>query len=181
MDDKSHKDEIAAAAKVFLNHVDFIRKIICFYIHDEQQADDVFQDFFLSFISHPLPVDIQKVESYLYKAITNDIVDILRHKECDQKSMYEYSELSTRAWKQKTPEEAVLLMDEMSRIFNLIERRLPRIEAQAVCLQYRDNLSTKEIAERMDVGAATIRGYVSKGLGRIRCLLDIKCHRHTSK
>jgi RNA polymerase sigma factor (sigma-70 family) len=177
MNPESHKTEIAAKAEVFLDHVDFIRKIICFYIHDEQQADDVFQDFFLSFISHPLPVDIQKIEPYLYKAIANDIVDTLRHKDCDRKSMYEYSELSARVWNQKTPEEAVLLMDEMSRIFNLIERRLPRIEAQAVCLQYRDNLSAKEIAEKMDVGAATIRGYVSKGLGRIRCLLDMNCHR----
>ena len=48
------------------------------------------------------------------------------------------------------------------------------MEAQAVYMQYRDNLDAKEIAKKMDVGVASIRGYVSKGLGRIRGLLDVK-------
>jgi hypothetical protein len=49
MDTGGHKDRIAATAKVFLDYVDFIRKIICFYIHDEHLAYDMFQDFFLLF------------------------------------------------------------------------------------------------------------------------------------
>jgi RNA polymerase sigma factor (sigma-70 family) len=164
----------AAAAKVFLDQKDFIRKVILFHIHDEDQADDLFQDFFLSFISRPLPEDIQNIESYLYKAITCDIIDAIRRKENYRNSIQEYGKRSNHLRCRKTPEETVLKMEETSRILEIIEKRLPLTEAKAVYLQYRDSYNAKEIAEKMGVGAATVRGYVSEGLSRIRRLLSIK-------
>jgi RNA polymerase sigma factor (sigma-70 family) len=163
----------ATAAKVFLDHKDFIRRVIFFHIHDEDQADDLFQDFFLSFVFRPLPGDIQDIESYLYKAITCDIIDAIRRIENYRNSIHEYGKRSNCLRCQKTPEEAVLKMEETSRILDLIDKRLPRTEAQAVYLQYRDSHNAKEIAERMGVGAATVRGYVSEGLSRIRRLLTV--------
>ncbi|MGB2865033.1 MAG: sigma-70 family RNA polymerase sigma factor [Sedimentisphaerales bacterium] len=174
MDPDKRRFNAATAAKVFLDHKDFIRKVIFFHIHDEDQADDLFQDFFLSFVSRPLPGDIQNIESYLYKAITSDIIDAIRRKENYRNSIYEYGERSNHSCCQKTPEETVLKMEETSRILDIIEKRLPRTEAQAVYLQYRDSHNAKEIAEKMGVGAATVRGYVSEGLSRIRRLLTIK-------
>ena len=168
MDPKGHQIEVIAASKVFLDHIDFIRKVICFYIPDEQQADDMFQNCFVSFISHPLPGDIQNIKSYLYKAIVNDIKDNLRQKDHDKKSLYDYCRLTTRECNQETPDEVVIMMEEIGRIFHLIEILLPKIEAQAVYLQYQDNLNAIQIAEKMNVCPATVRGYVSKGIFKMR-------------
>ena len=173
MDPNKHSFDMAEAAKVFINHKDFIRKIIIFHIHDEDQTDDLFQDFFLSFITHPLPGDIQNIKSYLYKVITYGIIDAIHQKENYRRYIHEYGEHSKRMQCQKTPEEIVLKMDETNRILELIKKRLPRTEAQAVYLQYRDSHKAKEIAEKMGVGAATVRGYVSEGLSRVRKLLTI--------
>jgi len=162
---------VATAAKVFLDHEDFIRKVISFHIHDEDQADDLFQDFFLFLIRNPLPRDIQDIESHLYRAITNDITDAVRRKEQYRDCLREYVERAYRPGSQKTPVEAVLEMDELSGVFELIEKNLPRTEAQAVSLKYRDGHDAKEIAKDMGVGIATARGYVSEGLSRIRRLL----------
>jgi RNA polymerase sigma factor (sigma-70 family) len=172
-DPDKHRFEAAPAAKVFLDHKDFIRRVICFHIHDEDQVDDLFQNFFLSFISRPLPGGVRNIKSYLYKAINNDIIDATHRKESYRNSVHEYGERSNHTCGLKTPEEAVMRMDEASRILDLIEKRLPRTEAQAVCLQYRDSHNAKEIAEKMGVGAKTARGYVSEGLGRIRRLLAV--------
>jgi RNA polymerase sigma factor (sigma-70 family) len=172
-DPNKHRFNMAAAAKVFLDHKDFIRRVICFHIHDEDHADDLFQDFFLSFVSHPLPGGIRNIKSYLYKAIINDIIDSIHRKESYRNSIHEYFECSNRTLCQKMPEEAVMSMEEVSRILEVIEKRLPHTEAQAVCLQYRDSYEAKEIAEKMGVGAATARGYVSEGLSRIRTLLTV--------
>jgi RNA polymerase sigma factor (sigma-70 family) len=173
MDSNKHRYDIAEAVKVFVDHKDFIKKIIRFHIQDEDQADDLFQDFFLSFISHPLPGNIRNIESYLYKAITNDIIDTIHRKENYRNYMYEYGERSNRARSQKTPEETVMKMEEIGKILKIIEQRLPRTEAQAVSLQYQYSRNAKEIADKMGVGAPTARGYVSEGLSRIRRLLTV--------
>ena len=170
MDPNNHRFDAAAAAKVFLDHKDFIREVICSHIQEQDQADDLFQEFFLSLVSNPLPRDIQNIESYLYKAIINDIIDAMHRKEKYRDCIREYAKRSNHPYSQKASEEAVLKMEETSRVLELIEKRLPRAEAQAVYLQYRDNHNAKEIAEKMGVGAATVRGYVSEGLRRIRRL-----------
>ena len=172
-DPDKHRFDVAAASKAFLDHKDFIRKVIFFHVQDEDQADDLFQNFFLSFVSHPLPGGVRNIKSYLYKAITNDIIDSIHRKESYRNSIHEYFERSNRTLRQKMPEEAVMRMEEASRILNVIEKRLPHTEARAVCLQYRDSYEAKEIAEKMGVGAATARGYVSEGLSRIRRILSI--------
>ena len=173
MNPNKYRFDVAAAAKVFLDHKDFIRRAICFHIQDEDQADDLFQDFFLSFVSRPLPGGVRNIKSYLYKAIINDIIDSIHRKESYRNSIHEYFQRSNHAGSRKTPEETVMRMEEASRILNLIEIRLPHTEAQAVYLQYRDSHNAKEIAEKMGVGTKTARGYVSEGLSRIRRLLAV--------
>jgi RNA polymerase sigma factor (sigma-70 family) len=173
-DCKKHRCNVAAAAKVFLDHKDFIRKVICFHIQDEDQADDLFQDFFLSLISNPLPRDIQNIKSYLYKAITNDIIDAIHRREKYRNCIQEYAQHSSRPRRQTTPLEAVSEKEQASRVFELVKKRLPPTEAQAVYLQYRDSHNAREIAEKMGVGIATVRGYLSEGLSRIRRLLSVE-------
>lgn len=174
MDSDKNRLDAAAAAKVFLDHKDFIREVIWLRIRDEDQADDLFQDFFLSLVSNPPPASIQNIESYLYKAIAHDIIDAIHRKEKYRNCIQEYRECSNRPRRQKTPEQAVLMMEEINKVFRLIERRLPRTEARAVCLQYRDSHTAKEMAEQMGVGMTTARGYVSEGLSRIRRLLSVE-------
>lgn len=137
----------------------------------EDQAEDLFQDFFLSLVSNPLSRDIQNIESYLYRAITNDIADTTRLTKKYQNCLYEYAERYNHPRSQKTPEKVIQEVEEKNRVFELVEKQLPRTEAQAVRFQYRDGLDAKEIAEKMSVKNKTIRGYVYDGLIRIRRLL----------
>ncbi len=162
---------VAAAAKIFDNYGDFIRKVIHSQVHDQDRAEDMFQNFFLSLVSNPLSGDIQNTEAYLYKAITNRIADAARMTSRYQNCIHKYAEYYNNPQKRKTPEQAALDMEEINRAFKLIEKRLPRTEAQAVYLQYRYEFSAKKIAEEMGVKSATVRGYVCEGLRRIRGLL----------
>jgi len=160
----------AAAAKVFLDHKDFITKAIRFHVHDQDEADDLFQDFFLAFVSHPLRRDIRDMQSYLYRVVSNHVIDAVHRKEKYRVCLRAYAERTYRPACQKTPEESVLEAEQLSMLFELIEKRLPRAEAQAVYLRYREGLNAKEIAEKLGVGIATARGYVCEGLSRIHSL-----------
>lgn len=163
---------VAAATKIFGDYGDFIKKVICSQVQDNNLAEDVFQDFFLSLVSYPLPRDMRNVRAYLYKAITNDIVDATRRTAKYRACVHKYAELCNRPVAQKTPEEVLLEIEETSRLFELIEKQLPRAEAEAVSLQYRDSYSVKEVAEAMGVANATARVYISDALDTLRRLLD---------
>lgn len=164
----------ATAAQILEDYEDFIKSIIHSQIQDEDQAEDLFQDFCLSLISHPLPGNIQNIKAYLYRVITNDIFDITRLTKKYRNYIYEYAKCCNHLQKQEIPEKIVMELEEIKRIFELIEKQLPQTEAQAVCFQYRDGLDAKEIAEKMSAKDKTIRGYVSEGLSRIcRLLKDI--------
>ena len=54
-------DNVALAAKVFDEHGDHIRRIIYWYIQDEALADDLFQDFFLTLVDKPVPMNVENI------------------------------------------------------------------------------------------------------------------------
>ncbi len=162
---------VAAAAKIFNDYGGFIRIVIRSQVQDNNQAEDLFQDFFLSLLSNPLPRGLRNIKGYLYRVITNDIVDIARRTAKYRANVREYAELYDRPVAQKTPEETVLELEEVNKVFELIEKRLPRTEAEAVSLLYRSSCNVKEVAETMGVADATARAHISDALDMLRRLL----------
>ena len=171
MDPDYLRRNVASAAKIFNDYGDFIKKVIRSQIQDEDQVEDLFQDFFLTLISNPLPEDIQSIEAYLHKRINNYIVNTARLRGKYLSCMNEYAKCYNNPNNLKIPEKVVMETEEVKRIIELIEKKLPITEAQAVRFQYREGLNAKETAEKMCVKNKTIRGYVSDGLNRIRRLL----------
>ena len=161
---------VAAAAKVFDDHGGFIRIVIRSHVQDEDLAEDLFQDFFISLISKPLPRGLRNVRGYLYRAITNDIVDATRRMMKYRAYMRKYTECSGRPDRQKTPRETLRDMEQAKMVLELIKNRLPCTEAEAVSLRYLESHEVKEIAKKMGVANATARAYVNDAIDRIRRL-----------
>ncbi|OHB77417.1 MAG: hypothetical protein A2Z25_01285 [Planctomycetes bacterium RBG_16_55_9] len=164
--------KVDTATGIYEKYGDFIRKVIYLKIQeDENQAEDLFQNFFLRLISNPLSEDIRDMEAYLYKAITREITYSNRLTRNYWNFLEDYTEHNSHSYSLETPEKALLNVEEINKMFDLIEKRLPHTEAQAIRLRYREGLSIKGTAERMGVCSGTVRGYVCEGLRRIRRLL----------
>jgi len=168
---ENFKHSVAAAAGIFDEYGDFIRDTIRMYVQDEDQAEDLVQAFFVSLVRSPVPEGIQKVKSYLFKAMINDIVDTERRRKKYGCVMRIYAELYIYPEEQKTPPELLVQLEQIRKAIELIQRRLPPREAKAVALRYREQHSVEEAAEKMGVDSMTLRGYVCQGLARIRRLL----------
>lgn len=161
-------DVVDTAADVFDKYGDFVRAVIRHNVGNTPRADDLFQDFFLSLIHRPIPPDVRNIRAYLYRAITNDIRDATRRTKNYRKHIRIYAKPANYFINNKTPENASIEVEEINRMCALIERQLPRREAQAVIARYGNNCDIKEIAAEMDVDYRTVARYISKGLKKIR-------------
>lgn len=165
---------VARAAEIFSEYGDFIRTVIHYKVKNEAWASDLFQDFFLSLVSKPIPTGVQNVRSYLYRAIINDIVDATRRVEKYKTRMNKYAECLNYSINKNNPENALIEVEETDKTFKLIEGWLRRSETQAISLRYRDNYNIKEVAKKMYVNNRTVSRYISAGLSKIRQFLTVK-------
>jgi len=173
-DTNDYTDNVNTAAKLFMEYGDFIRAVIRCQVKNETKADDLFQDFFLSLVANPLPADVRNIRSFLYRAVTNDIINAAQRVENYQNKMLKYAKRFNKSINKKTPENAVIEAEETNRMFELIEMRLRRSEAQAITFRYRNNYNIKEVAMRMNVSSGSVRKYINVGLSKIRQLLKLK-------
>jgi RNA polymerase sigma factor (sigma-70 family) len=162
------------AYEVFAEHSSFIRAVISSRFKNEAQADDIFQNFFLSLIRKPVPEDVKDIKSYLYKAIINDIVDTARGVERYQALVHRYSEQLNFSINRIGPEDALSIREETDKVLDLMGRHLRRSEFQAITLRYGNYADINEVAGKMGVNSGTVRRYISVGLAKIRKLLMTK-------
>ena len=170
----SAPSNVDRAAEIFSKYEDFILAVIRYRVGNDGQADDLFQDLFLSLVSKPIPPGIQNIKSYLYKAITNDIIDAARRVEKYKSLMHKYAEYFDYSINKDTPKNALIEKEEINKMFKLIQGRLPRSEAQAITLRFGNNFNIKEIAKKMQVNSRTVSRYISVGLSKVRQLFSVK-------
>lgn len=164
---------VSAAAKVFAEYSDFIRGVIRYRINDEAQAEDLFQDFFLTLVLKPLPEGIRNTKGYLYRRIINSIVNATHRVENYRARIRRYAERAKYSDTEYNPESDLIVAEETDRMLELIESRLPAREAEAVELRYKEEMSVPEVASEMDVDNRTVSRYISVGLCKIREMLAL--------
>jgi RNA polymerase sigma factor (sigma-70 family) len=165
------RNNLDKASKVFNMYGDEIRAMIRFNTKNEAETDDIFQDFFLSVVDKPIPQNIQDVRGYLYKAITNDIIDVSRrtksHRDRDQK----YAECRKYSIVEEDPSDLVVQAENIQKIFGIIERRLPKREAEVVIKRFGGDLNTRDTAKYMQVNRRTVSRYLSLAIRKMRELV----------
>lgn len=170
----NYEARVNIATKVFEEYGDFIHTVIHYKVKNEAQADDLFEDFFLSLVSNPPPPVLQNIKGYLYRAITNDIIDSTRRVEKYQLHIRRYTENLERSATEKRPEKVLIEAEEIDKMLKLIKKRLQDDEAQAIILRYRNNYKIKEIASEMDINYKATWRCISEGLRKIQKFLKIR-------
>ena len=165
-------NNIDQAMKVFEEHGDFIHTVLRFHVRNTAEVDDLFQDFFLSLVSKPIPKEVQNVRGFLYRVLSDKVKDRIRRIKRYHARIYRYAERCGHAV-EDGPENTVIEAEETEKMFELIWKRLPQTEAQAVALRYRNNYDTREVAEKMGVKPRSVSRYVSVGLKKLRQAIGV--------
>lgn len=173
-DTDKHGNNVEVASELFAEHGNFIRAVILSKIKDEVQADDVFQDFFLSLVRKPVPDGVRNIRSYLYKAVINDTIDAIRRIEAYRIRIHKYSEQFDNFINKTRPENALYMEEEVNKVLELIKGRVRSSEYRAIALRYGNCHDIKEVAEDMQVSSRTVCRYISVGLKKIRQILKVE-------
>jgi len=173
-DTSKYRYDAGQAAVIFAEYGGFIRAVIHSQVKNEAQADDMFQDFFLSLVYKPVPQNVKNIKGYLYKAITNDVIDSARRVERYRNHMHKYSKHLDHPINKRTPEDAFIYVEETNKMFEFIKGRLRNNEFQVITLRYKSQFSIKNVAVRMGVKCKSVREYTSRGLRKIRQSLKLK-------
>ena len=168
------RHNVGHAAEVFAEYGDFIHMVIFSQVKNKARIDDIFQDFFLSLVRKPIPQDVKNIKGYLYRAITNDIIDATRRVNKYSYHMHKYHEYPNHFINRRTPENAFIDVEETNKMFGLIKGRLTNSQYQAMALRYGTDHSIKEVAEKMGVKSTSVSRYISIGLKKIRQSLKLK-------
>jgi RNA polymerase sigma factor (sigma-70 family) len=162
-------EAVRLATEIFEEHGGFIRAVIRFQARRAEE-EDLFQEFFLALIRNPVPAGVQNLRSYLYRAVTNHVVDSARRRENYRRALKKYAK-HTRVSINKRPAGNALIVDdteEKNAKIAFFARHLQEREAQAFVLRHRDNRSIQEIAAMMGVNARTVSRYLSEGIRKLR-------------
>ena len=159
------------AERIFTEHGDFVRSILRFHVRNVVEREDLFQDFFLWLILKPIPRDVQNVKGYIYQVISDNVKDAMRRIERYQRRLCRYADHCGRVTENR-PENSLIEMEESEKMFELIRRHLPRKEALAITLKYKNNYDIAETAEKMDIKSKSVSRYISAGTKKLRQVLS---------
>lgn len=169
-----YAENVRLASTVFADYGSFIRAVIHSQVGDRAHADDLYQDLFLALIQKPIPEDVKSIKAYLYKAIANDAVDVVRRTQTGRTLMRKYDKRPNDSINKYRPENALVEKEQMGKMLELINGWLPKSQTDAITLRYWHNYDIKEVAKKMGVDVRSVSRYVSVGLRKIRQLLMAK-------
>jgi RNA polymerase sigma factor (sigma-70 family) len=166
--------QVSSAASVYNEHGEFIRTIIFHHVKNKSLAEDIYQDFFISLISKPIPGDVINIRNYLYKAIKNDIYDAVRRYNNYRCRLEKYDSVARVNSNLQNHEDLLASVEERDKIFSLVEKHLPKCISKAIMLRYKNNFNVAEIAKDLQVDVRTVSRYLSIGLKQLRQKLAVE-------
>ncbi|TDP02235.1 RNA polymerase sigma factor [Flavobacterium sp. 245] len=135
-------------------------------IKDKELCEDIIQDIFLNIWTNREKLEIHiSLKGYMYASARYQVFNHLR-KNKDKVKVELFDDLEKRF--QHTTPETELMHEELVQQLNLIIETLPE-KCQAVYkLSREEQLSHKEIGERLNISTKTVENHITKALHTIR-------------
>ncbi len=166
------RERVRRAADIFERYGSEIRAMISFNVKEQSMADDIFQNLFLSIVHKPIPPEVDRVEAYLYRIVTNDVIDETRKTNGHRNDVRVYGKYRNSQPRQEAPENDFVESEEMRKMLQTIRKRLPWREAQAVIHRHLCDNEVSDGARKMNVDKRTFSRYLSRGKQRIRQYIE---------
>jgi RNA polymerase sigma-70 factor (family 1) len=155
---------------VYQRHWLRLFRIACRIITDENAAQDIIQDSFISFWEKGCHKDIHSIEAYLYQTVRFRCFMHLRSGTISKKHLEHFSRIqaASSAGVGGHPMEA----REMEELLDQSIRVLPEKCREVFYMSRVENMPNKKIAERLHISPKTVENQITKALRHLRLSLE---------
>ena len=132
-------------------------------LRDEDQSTDVVQEIFISLWTKREVTSIDNLAGYLHRAVKFQIANVIRHQKIRESFFDEVKALSLRI-ENYDPYDQCELLEVLDKGVDDLPEKCRKIFE----LSRRENLSHKEIADRLGISLRTVENQISIALKRLR-------------
>lgn len=107
--------------------------------------------------------DQQALAAYLSRAVRSKCIDYIEHLEIEQRAQKLYPlEFQLQTYNDRVRE------SKLKEVWRFINEQLTQQTRQVLLLRYDEDLSYKEVAERLEISISAVNKHVSEGLKKLR-------------
>ncbi len=133
-------------------------------LNNRQQSEDIVQDVFFRLWVRRSELDIQDLSSYLSRAVRNQVLNYVTR----QKADYGFYEPFATLLTDHSTADAALLAKEVMGLVEDYAATLPVKRREIFLLHMRQRLSTKEIAELLNISQKTVQNQLHAAMKGMR-------------
>ena len=161
----SDKNELAFAS-FYNHHWDSLFISAYKVLKDEEACKDVVQEVFLSIWGNEQLQDIKNIEGYLHQSVRYKVLMALRKAKVSEKHLETVTEVA------ENTTENLLAYEELNDTVERSIGSLPERCQEVFRMSRMENLSNKEIAERLDISVRTVETHIGNALRKLKNALD---------
>lgn len=158
-----------ALSVLFLKYYDYLQHYGRQVTNDQTNVEECIQELFIYlFESYGRLGDVRNVKAYLFSSLRRRLIEKIQRQ---RRKRYQNIDTPYLIEIQFSPEDILFQKENQNHIRQALAQalnQLPARQKEAVYLRYYNNLSTKEIAEVMEVENQTILNTLHKALKKIR-------------
>lgn len=138
-------------------------------LKDADYAKDITQDIFLQLWSRRKELQIAFVPSYLYMSVRNNVFKWMEK----EQRFTTIPDLLSCLEQRSDRADVELLRKEFMAKYEAMVNSLPAAQQTIFKLRFHEDLSTKEIAEKLNISRKTVQNQLGKSVGQLRDALDL--------
>ena len=152
--------------KLFKQHYRQMYRLATILLHDDAESKDVVHDIFAHLLRNSQDFREDTAESYLLTSVRNRCLNVIRSRQIQERVEHLYLlDLDTTI----TPTER--LEEELEALYKGIDQLEPPVCRDIIMQHFRDGITFKEIANRLNVSEATVYKHLRRALNQLRTQL----------
>ncbi len=163
------ENSVLAVERIFQKYYDFLVSIIFRYLHDGALSEDIAQEVFLELWRKHTSIIVQtSLKAYLKRAAVNKTLNFIR----DNKVTFDGEDELPALKGKMTAAPEQLEAEELKAFLNQLIDELPDRCRMIFLLSRFEDMSYKEIAQKLDISVKTVENQISKALKILREQLE---------
>lgn len=150
--------------QLFKEHYQAMFRLAVMLLHDEEDARDVVHDIFAKLLDGDIRFDEEKSRAFLLSCVRNSCLNLMRSRNRKEQALRSYL-LDEEDLHEEFEAEIIALRDD-------IKRLAPPICQEILLLHYREGLTFKVIAQRLNVSEKTIYKHLRNAINQLRLTLN---------